>query len=554
MKKHFIPLITAALLLSPLLLPISAAETESLDNFIPFRPLDEGETIEDIFTDVDRSDWFYDDVKFTYEYFLMSGKNNGTFDPDGNLTIAETLQLAMELHQTYRSGRYGEYAVDDEVWYRPAVVYAAEHGITAVTYPDYNAPITRGEFAKIIGNVFPEKEWEEINAVDDDILPDISDSDPYGEAVYRFYRAGILMGNDEKGTFAPDSTIKRSETAAILHRMVEPDVRRSMKLTWDHPVMEEYGAYLLWNLPVSAEKTLESVYFTLSYLDDDNIPELVLTYSYTTDEETMVFTLTHDGVTPYSSVVGKPVSENALAKLDLHQYEVKQSDLVNEQTNLGDIMLICAMEMANHYVSVTCQDAYYRMLDCMAGEYQNLETEEFALADLDGDDTPELIFNIGSTSEGPMTHMLYVYTWENGEIVPAARVSLGNHVDTHLEFAPDIGDVVVYDSHSQGGGSYVTKISYHLENNTLVQKSVLTYSHSFWDPVQEFFLIDEKNTDSETFFDALEKQPAMEHAVSFLALTANGLGQVFSENAMTDSVSSELYSFAEKIANLRKQN
>jgi hypothetical protein len=47
-------------------------------------------------------------------------------------------------------------------------------------------------------------------------------TDPYGYEVYTFYRAGILQGNDANGTFAPGSSIKRSEVAAIIARMMEP--------------------------------------------------------------------------------------------------------------------------------------------------------------------------------------------------------------------------------------------------------------------------------------------------------------------------------------------
>ena len=44
-------------------------------------------------------------------------------------------------------------------------------------------------------------------------------------AVYKLYEAGILIGNDEAGTFAPWSEITRAEVAAIISRMANPDLR-----------------------------------------------------------------------------------------------------------------------------------------------------------------------------------------------------------------------------------------------------------------------------------------------------------------------------------------
>lgn len=45
------------------------------------------------------------------------------------------------------------------------------------------------------------------------------------EAVYSFYRAGILNGTDAKGTFNRTGNIKRSEVAAIVVRMMNPEQR-----------------------------------------------------------------------------------------------------------------------------------------------------------------------------------------------------------------------------------------------------------------------------------------------------------------------------------------
>ena len=64
----------------------------------------------------------------------------------------------------------------------------------------------------------------------DNAIPDVKATDKFAPEIYEFYRAGILTGSDVKGTFHADSTIKRSEAAAILLRMFEEAARKSIAL------------------------------------------------------------------------------------------------------------------------------------------------------------------------------------------------------------------------------------------------------------------------------------------------------------------------------------
>ena len=68
------------------------------------------------------------------------------------------------------------------------------------------------------------------NTVSDNAIPDVKMDDANADAIYTFYRAGILTGSDGSGTFNPNSAIKRSEVAAILSRMFDSNVRQSITL------------------------------------------------------------------------------------------------------------------------------------------------------------------------------------------------------------------------------------------------------------------------------------------------------------------------------------
>jgi hypothetical protein len=81
---------------------------------------------------------------------------------------------------------------------------------------------------RIFFDAIPAEYYAQRNTVADGSIPDVAASQPtYGAAVYTLYRAGIIAGSDEYGTFNPDSKIKRSEVAAILVRILDSSKRVS---------------------------------------------------------------------------------------------------------------------------------------------------------------------------------------------------------------------------------------------------------------------------------------------------------------------------------------
>lgn len=219
-KKRFLSLFLA-LVLALSLCP--AAFAAGLDNFQAQTSFRDGQ-----FTDLPSTHWAYGNIRSACEYGLMKGSSNSTFSPDGEITIAETLALASRLHSIYHTG--SENFQQGSPWYQCYVDYALENGLLTEEYDNYNNAIPRWGFVQILGQAFPAEALEAINTVDDGAIPDVPMSEFYAEDVYRLYRAGILTGNDESGVFAPTSFIRRSESAALVSRMVEPDLRANVTL------------------------------------------------------------------------------------------------------------------------------------------------------------------------------------------------------------------------------------------------------------------------------------------------------------------------------------
>lgn len=203
-------------------LPVLAKTSKSLDNFKETGDYEEGQ-----FLDVSSSEWYAESIKTVYNLGLMKGTSEIYFNTKSNITLGETVALAARLNKIYYFG--DDTFEQTDVWYRTYADYALENGIIQNEL-DYSKIASRGEFAFILGNALPEIAFKEINKINDDALRDVPSGDYYAKNVYKLYRAGILTGNDEYGTFAPYSNIDRASVAAIVSRIAKEDLRKTFTL------------------------------------------------------------------------------------------------------------------------------------------------------------------------------------------------------------------------------------------------------------------------------------------------------------------------------------
>ena len=183
-----------------------------------------------MFADVNENQWYgftqQKVIANAFEYGLMQGSGN-TFNPTGNITIAEAITIAVRVHDIYNGGA-GEF-IQGNPWYQVYVDYAIANGlINTGTFPDYNKAATRAEMAFIFSGALPATEFSPQNTVNS--LPDVNNSTPYRDSILLLYRAGVLTGNDDLGTFEPGANITRAQAAAIISRVILPDTRYSGKV------------------------------------------------------------------------------------------------------------------------------------------------------------------------------------------------------------------------------------------------------------------------------------------------------------------------------------
>ena len=151
------------------------------------------------------------------------------------MTIAQAIKLAAALHQKAQTGAVT--LKNGSPWYSTYVSYAVVNGIIEPEYASsykpalMNSPISRAEFVHIFYDAMPSGSYAARNTVQDNAIPDVSSSDLYADEIYTFYRAGILTGSNSNGDFNSNSSIQRSEVAAILIRMFDASARRNITLT-----------------------------------------------------------------------------------------------------------------------------------------------------------------------------------------------------------------------------------------------------------------------------------------------------------------------------------
>ncbi len=175
------------------------------------------------FKDVKTTSWYAKEVASAYELGFMNGTSTDVFSPDGNVTVAQGITMAVRVHANF-NGKEAPSNSTSGNWYDSFVKYAVDNGIIkADDFDSYTRNITRAEMAVLFADAVPASEFKAINGVEH--IPDVIESNDYASKILMLYNAGVVMGSDAYGTFNPDADIKRSEAAAIINRVAIPENR-----------------------------------------------------------------------------------------------------------------------------------------------------------------------------------------------------------------------------------------------------------------------------------------------------------------------------------------
>jgi hypothetical protein len=193
-------------------------ERVGLHNFKVSKPYTKG-----MFIDMpyNVTDWYDSYVEKVVRLGLMKGDTSSRFLPEGDVKLSEVIAMAARLHNIY-VGESGEFS-QGAVWYNTYVRYALANGIIREgDFDDYTRSATRGEMAYILASAVQASALAPINQ--NVVVPDVHAGTPFSHSILRLYEAGVLTGYEDR-SYRPNDTITRSETAAIISRIADKELR-----------------------------------------------------------------------------------------------------------------------------------------------------------------------------------------------------------------------------------------------------------------------------------------------------------------------------------------
>ena len=183
--------------------------------------------VENPFTDVKKTDWFYPAVMYVYQQGLMNGTTTTSFAPNQAVTRAQPPTILYRLEGSPDVTELNPFAdVRAGQWYTDGVIWAAGAGLVD-GYDGYKVPIfgpadsvTREQLATILYRYAQYKEWDVSQRDDLMSYTDSGDISAWArEAVQWACGSGIIHGNG--GKLNPKAGATRAELAGMLQRMLE---------------------------------------------------------------------------------------------------------------------------------------------------------------------------------------------------------------------------------------------------------------------------------------------------------------------------------------------
>ena len=172
------------------------------------------------FSDVSKSDWFYDAVAYVYESGMMNGTNESTFSPNATTTRGMIVTILHRLEGTPHA--YGEKFTDvaENAYYAEAVAWASAQGIVGGYGNGCFGPddaITRQQLAAIF---FRYAGFYGKNIVPRALLDDFNDGNSVAEyavdAMQWAVATDLIKGDG--GCLNPNGFATRAQVATILER------------------------------------------------------------------------------------------------------------------------------------------------------------------------------------------------------------------------------------------------------------------------------------------------------------------------------------------------
>lgn len=170
------------------------------------------------FSDVAETDWFHDVVSTAAAANLMVGSDTGDFFPEGELTWAQALTVAVRAYETINGGIKTVNDNTGRAWYMSYADAGIAYGIISTVPSDPNAAISRADAALMFAAALP-SDAPIVNQVPDGHFTDVTADFPSHDAIYALASAGIVNGSGDGTIFGVSGAFQRCHAAAIAARI-----------------------------------------------------------------------------------------------------------------------------------------------------------------------------------------------------------------------------------------------------------------------------------------------------------------------------------------------
>lgn len=171
------------------------------------------------FTDVKDTDWFASNVQYVYDNGLMNGTTTTTFEPESNLTRAQTAVVLWRIAGQPAPTAKAPFTDLVDAWYRDAIAWAAEQKVVNGRGDGTFDPagfITREELVTMTWRYAGEAASEQ----DLSNWPDADKVYDYAAGAMKWaVETGVINGKD--GKLAPKDNATRAQFAAIIERYMK---------------------------------------------------------------------------------------------------------------------------------------------------------------------------------------------------------------------------------------------------------------------------------------------------------------------------------------------
>lgn len=176
------------------------------------------------FSDVQKSDWFYEPMKFVYSNGLMKGVSDNEFDPNGAVSRAMlvTVLYRMEKEPQAQASPFSDIA--NGSYYENAVAWANANGIVKGVSDAEFAPdesITREQMAAMIYRYAAYKKMDLSAGESTNILSyaDYSEISDYAVSAMRYAAGSGIINGMTADTLSPKGISTRAQAAAVFMRV-----------------------------------------------------------------------------------------------------------------------------------------------------------------------------------------------------------------------------------------------------------------------------------------------------------------------------------------------